>query len=203
MNNGMKHFMIFVLGAAVGSLVTQHCVKSFYQKAAQEEIDSVKEVLLRQKRENESTVSEPNSNAAARDRSDIRKGTEKELSEYAEKLTRAGYRQRYKDNSEKKEAEQMEERPYVISPEEFGENEEYERISLTYYSNNVLTDENDDVIEDVDETVGVDSLTHFGEYEEDSVFVRNDARRCDYEILLDQRSYSEVLSKMPHRMEVR
>ena len=89
----------------------------------------------------------------------------------------------------------------MISPEEFGEFEEYEKISLTYYSNNILADENNEVIEDVEETIGVDSLTHFGEYEDDSVFVRNDARKCDYEILLDQRSYAEVVKQMPHRVE--
>ena len=33
-------------------------------------------------------------------------------------------------------------------------------------------------------------------------FVRNDARKCDYEILLDQRTYSEVAEDMPHQMEV-
>ena len=80
--------------------------------------------------------------------------------------------------------------------------EEYEQISLTYYADGVLADENDEVIEDVEDAVGIDSLNHFGEYEDDSVFVRNDARKCDYEILLDQRTYSEVAEDMPHQMEV-
>ena len=81
-------------------------------------------------------------------------------------------------------------------------NEEHEQISLTYYADGVLADENDEVIEDVEDAVGIDSLNHFGEYEDDSVFVRNDARKCDYEILLDQRTYSEVVEDMPHQMEV-
>ena len=92
--------------------------------------------------------------------------------------------------------------PYVIPPEQFGDDEEYEQISLTYYADGVLADENDEVIEDVEDAVGIDSLNHFGEYEDDSVFVRNDARKCDYEILLDQRTYSEVVEDMPHQMEV-
>ena len=45
-----------------------------------------------------------------------------------------------------------------------------------------------------DEIVGLDSLTHFGEYEDDSVFVRNDVMKCDYEILLDHRNYKDVAS---------
>ena len=95
------------------------------------------------------------------------------------------------------------EKPYVISPEEFGEFEEYEKISLTYYADQVLTDENNEEVDDVEEIVGEESLTHFGEYEDDSVFVRNDRLKCDYEILLDQRNYSDVTKTMPHRVEER
>ena len=31
-------------------------------------------------------------------------------------------------------------------------------------------------------------------YEDDSVFVRNDVMKCDYEILLDHRNYKDVAS---------
>ena len=89
-----------------------------------------------------------------------------------------------------------------IQERRFGENEDYERISLTYYADQVLVDENDEMIEDVEEMVGFESLNHFGEYEDDSVFVRNDAKKCDYEILLDQKLYSDVIDEMPHQMEV-
>ena len=58
------------------------------------------------------------------------------------------------------------------------------------------------MIEDVESMIGFESLSHFGEYEDDSVFVRNDARKCDYEILQDQRLYSDVIKEMPHPMEV-
>ena len=43
--------------------------------------------------------------------------------------------------------------------------------------------------------VGLDSLTHFGQYEDDSVYVRNDERMTDYEILLDIRGYWELVAK--------
>lgn len=85
-------------------------------------------------------------------------------------------------------------KPYVISPDEFGEmeDEDYDKVSVTYYADGVLADEYDEVVENVDEIVGEESLTHFGEYEDDSVFVRNDKLKCDYEILLDQRNYSDI-----------
>lgn len=33
------------------------------------------------------------------------------------------------------------------------------------------------------------------EHEEDSVFVRNDAKKCDYEILRDLRTFAEVVAE--------
>ena len=36
---------------------------------------------------------------------------------------------------------------------------------------------------------GPEVFSHFGEYEEDSIYVRNDVTGIDYEILLDHRLY--------------
>ncbi len=44
-------------------------------------------------------------------------------------------------------------------------------------------------------------MEHFGEYEDDSVFVRNEENMCDYEILLDQRNFSELTGAEPFHME--
>jgi hypothetical protein len=104
-----------------------------------------------------------------------------------------------KENKEEPEATITEQKkdinscnPYIITPEQFGEIEEYEKISLVYYSDGVLTDENNERVDDIEEIVREDSLNHFGEYEEDSVFVRNDSRKCDYEILMDLRKFEDV-----------
>ena len=79
--------------------------------------------------------------------------------------------------------------------------DDYETFSLSYYSDGVVADDNDDLVDDVDEVIGLESLKHFGEYEDDSVFVRNDRLKCDYEILLDQRRYSDLINRRP-RIEV-
>ena len=103
---------------------------------------------------------------------------------------------------EEKIEDRSEKRPYVIPPEEFGEMDGYSQVSLTFYADNVLTDEYDRIIPDVDKVVGFDSLSHFGEYEDDSVFVRNDRLKCDYEILADQRTYFGVVLKEPYKAEI-
>lgn len=88
----------------------------------------------------------------------------------------------------------------IIPPENFGELDDYETSSLTYYSgDDVLADENNEIVsyQDREKLIGREALNHFGEYEEDSVFVRNDILGCDFEILLDHGKYSDVLEKMP------
>lgn len=88
--------------------------------------------------------------------------------------------------------------PYVIPPEEFGNDaDEYDLISLNYYEDGVLADDWGDVIEDVDRVVGKDSLTHFGEYEDDSVYVRNDRLKCEYEILLRVGKFEDRIKANP------
>ena len=59
-----------------------------------------------------------------------------------------------------------------------------------------MADENNEPIEDVDSIIGLESLKHFGEYGDDSVYVRNDELKADYEILLDDEKY-EVLFPRP------
>lgn len=194
-------FAMFVMGAAVGSAVTWQYAKKKYEQIAQEEIDSVKEVFSKRDPEAEIKINASGSQPAKAEKAE--KVAEKpDILEYAARLEKEGYVNYSNGGNKTEERDAMEDKPYVISPDEFGEFEEYEKISLTYYADQILADEIDELIEDVDDVVGMESLTHFGEYEDDSVFVRNDRLKCDYEILMDQRTYSEVLKTKPHRTEV-
>ena len=193
------NFTMFIFGAAVGSIVTWQYVVKKYEQIAQEEIDSVKEVFSKRETdviEEDEVIREKASNAKEKPN----------IIEYAAKLREQGYTN-YSDvepetNKEEVKEEPMNvDEPYVISPEEFGEFEDYEKISLTYYANQILADDNDILVDDVEDVVGFDSLNSFGEYEDDSVFVRNDRLKCDYEILLDQRKFSDVIKRKPHEVD--
>lgn len=187
-----KSFVIFSFGAAIGSAVTWKYLKDTYEQLAQEEINAVKEVYTR-KEKNETIKVDTKPNMK----------NNSEMMEYATKLNKEKHRD-YSHGSAVEESENQEvDKPYVISPGEFGElGDEYTRISLSYYADGILADENDEIIEDADEIVGEDFADHFGEYESDSVFVRNDRLKCDYEILIDQCKYSEVVKSKPHHVEV-
>lgn len=209
MNNKITSFMMFIFGTAVGSVVTWQYIKKKYEQIAQEEIDSVKETFSKLKVKNND--SEDNNNV----RTIVERAKDKpSVMEYTAKLRKQGYTN-YSDtdslseDSNDSEEEEVDENmindkpliPYVISPDEFGEFYDYETISLTYYADQVLADDDDELVEDIEETVGFESLNAFGEYEDDSVFVRNDRLKCDYEILLDQRKYSDVIKRKPHEVK--
>ena len=52
-----------------------------------------------------------------------------------------------------------------------------------------LTDDGDFPIDDPEEVVGPDALDSFGEWEDDTVYVRNDTLKCYYEICRDNSEY--------------
>ncbi len=186
MKNKTGYVIAFVVGAFAGSAVSIRIMKDRYARIAQEEIDSVKETFSK-RYERDAKVDE------------IRKMTDDghDMSEIVEKL---GYADGTVDEEFEEKEEKPAEGPYIISPEEFDEKAEdgYEAITLTYYSDGVLADENDEPIDDIANTIGEYSLNHFGEYEDDSVYVRDDWRKVDYEILRDERPYSQILEENPY-----
>ena len=98
----------------------------------------------------------------------------------------------YNKSEEKEDDESMNNTgPYVITPDEY-DCSEYEPTTLNYYSDGVLTDIYDNKIDDIDEMVGLESLEHFGEYEDDTVYVRDDSKKVDYEILRNSEEYYDL-----------
>lgn len=197
MNNTLSKIIVFTAGAAIGSVVTWKIVKTKYEKIAQEEIDSVKELYSTKACECSSTTEEDSEEAEEEDQSYDDKTrpfpNRSEREEYNKLVKDSGYKPNQTDENQNSEEDDDMDKPYVISPEEFGENG-YETVSLTYYEGDgVLTDDIDKPFDEdeIAEYVVPDFADHFGEYEDDSVFVRNDFMKTDFEILKDQRSYSE------------
>lgn len=180
-----KNFIMFILGAVIGSVVTWKYTEQKYEQIAQDEIDSVKEIFSKREDVDGTDLRMKADNAKEKHN----------VIEYAARLREQGYI----NYSEEVKQEPMivDKAPYVIAPEEFGDLDDYETISLTYYADQILVDDNDQLVEDIQDVVGFESLNSFGEYEDDSVFVRNDRLKCDYEILLDKRKYSNVIRRKP------
>lgn len=175
----------FAVGAAAGSAVTWKVLKTKYERIAQEEIDSVKEVYSKKyESKDEPTDSENDISEEVDSRTE-------EYAEYTDKIEELGY------STESEEGGNLMagsiEGPQVISPEEFSENDdEYDVETLTYYADGTLTDEYGNIIEDKEELVGPDALAEFDSEEVDSVYVKSDVDRKYYEILQDMREYDDA-----------
>ena len=185
MNKGLIFIGAFSLGAAVGVAVSWKLLKTKYEQIAQEEIDSVQEVYFGKKIASDSDPVETESVDDAMNEED-----KQEYENILKSNKYIPYSSPDKITEEKEVADV--DKPYVISPDEFDELGEYDTTSLIYYTDKILADTDGNVIsdDDIEKMIGHDSLTHFGEYEDDSVFVRNDERKTDYEILLDPNPYA-------------
>lgn len=198
MNEKIAKVAAFAIGVAIGSAIAWKFAKDKYKRIADEEIDSIKERYAKKYAQIKNASNEEKEEAvicARGEMGDENQDSMKAL--YAEILRDRQYsKEADEDNDEKGGEDPMQNvtRPYLITPDEFGERDDYETESLHYYEDGTLVDDWDNVIEDIDDIVGTDSLNHFGDYEEDSVFVRNDEQKTDYEILREPGEYAGAVS---------
>ena len=199
MSEFTKKLFIFITGAAVGSAATWYYMNHRYYDFEEEECcDENADINISEEKENDSVKT------TSKTLSDMN-ADKPNIMDYADKLKNEDYINYSNSENLENEAELIasdessNEDPYVIPPEDFGEKEGYEAIDITYYiKNDIVTDDDDVPIENVNDVIGYESLDHFGEYEDDSVFVRNDRLKTDYEILLDERDYEDVIKHRPH-----
>lgn len=197
----MKNFIAFILGAATGAGIAWAVAKNMYEQQYQEDKESI-EAYYKQKYD---SGVEPKTAAEVRvepnnERDIGEKSFIQQFSDVVEKNGYRSYRREPRSEPEQIGVDKIE--PYVIAPEEYGELNDYELLSWTCYANGVLTDDMDQPIVDPEQFVGADVLSKFGQYSEDMVHIRNDERRCDYEIVRSLSTYEEMLANEPYKAEV-
>lgn len=197
MKNSIICGVSFLAGAIVGSYATYKYIKDKYEEIAQGEINSIKEAYKRKIGENDN-ISDEKSTEKVNEVNSVKDHERIKDSIIYDNIIKKNEYTHYSDISKRDECCKDFDLPYIISPNDYGELDEYETISLTYYSDNVLTDEDDTIIPNPEEFVGRGFETHFGEYEDDAVYVRNSERKIDFEILKDFRTYTEVVKEKPH-----
>lgn len=182
----LSNFVIFVAGAAIGSAVTWFTAKTYYERITQDEINSVKEYY---KTKNVGDAINEGIEKGLQDAASNASVAKESLAKMTEEIAKLGYTNYSKTETKVGEVE----KPYVIEPQEFGELDDYDTNELTYFADGVLADDALDIIDDVESIVGADFADHFGDYEEDSVYIRNDVRKSDYLILADEREYYSIV----------
>lgn len=166
----MKSGVAFVIGLALGSVCTWYAVKNKYERMAQEEIEEVRAFYSKKKKEEETMSKSENFTA--------------EKEELKELINDLGYG----NESMFTKTKQV----YVIAADEFGEFPDYNQLSFKYFSDGILTNEDGVTINDINGVTPED----FEEYlnADDCVYMRDDMRCCDYEILRYDLSLEEYLS---------
>ena len=195
MNRKLSNVLLFTAGVAVGSLVTWRYFKTKYE-VVEDEIEEKTEEAEGESEEDDPEVLESKMSYK-----------KPPLKEYVKMVEDNGY-------MPKTHMEEVEEEiangewddkdvyePFIIRPDEYNKLHAYETLSLNYYADGVLTDELDNPIEDVESLVPADFADHFGEYDDNAVFVRNDNLECDYEILRDLRKFTDVVGEYPYPTE--
>lgn len=187
----IKNIALLIIGAGIGSAVTYKIVKDKYEMLIEEEIESVKDAF--------SNMSPRNTNREVTEedlqrKSELAKEARNKVSvdEYA-KIVNERYAGTDTTNEENEE-DTMTDKPYLIDSDEFGEFDTYDEVALVFYADNILAEDLDDdsVIDDVDGIVGKENLKLFDKEGIDTMYIRNDARMTDYEVVRDLRTYEEV-----------
>ncbi len=174
----MKGIICFVIGGALGSLITWKMVKDKYEAIVQEEIESVKKEYKVSKEK--PTKESPDAMAIENDE------PEEEIKEMNTIIEENGYQ----TDSQKGEKNGH---PYIITPEEFASgNPYYDKISLTYYTSGEIEDDDGQTLYtslEVDKMVGLKNLDSMGEFEPGVLYVRNDILQTDYEVIDEGEEY--------------
>ena len=101
------------------------------------------------------------------------------------------------DNVEEEEApigpsEGLREDPYVISADEFAnENRYWDKVTIYVYSDGAVIDENERSVDDIENLIGKENYEKLTELADDggTVLIRNEMRSTDYEILIMEEPY--------------
>ena len=191
----MKGLFIFAAGVVAGAVAGAYLVKDKIMADAKQEIEEVREYYKSKKEsKKEETVEEQPVEEV------------KEEKEYEEIVVNSGY-VNYNKPEQIVQHSVLEDEPYSIDPEEFGDKEEegWDTMTLTYFADGVLTDDTDEIVEQPEVVVGLDNLKIFEEFPDATcVYVRNETWRTDFEILRDDWKWSDLqepqVEKKPHQL---
>ena len=194
--NIFSYILAFSAGGAIGATVAWKMLETKYERIAQEKIKSIKEAYTA-----------PAQSAVIEDEkvSDLETNESNVIEEYQDTVQDYIYErpsqpvQQYTDYTMITKPVEFvdDDEPYVIEPIQAGD-DDYEITTYTLYGDGVLADEMNMPVEDIKGTVGREYANHFGEYDDEAVYIRNDRLRTDFEVLREGRTYAELMTRGSH-----
>lgn len=227
MNNNVQGLLMFATGALLGASVVGTLLHYKYQQDLEREVDSVIEefsksprVIFKDKNEESKTkekaddveVVEGFYFSPEHEKPVDRTGAKKLYNIHGDEIyvNEDGVCEEYFDDEELPPITEEdvfvyeETEPRAVSPEEFAELIE-DGYDICYWSlyqgsndSKILTDDNDELVDNEQRIATVGTTINIGEYEKDVAYICNDRLRCVIEITEDLRNYSDVMKAMPY-----
>ena len=188
----MKYYILaFAAGALCGFAGSWYFAKQHYEDIANQDFKK----RLKESRSEKSPVEKIEKAKPKNAKTTVWSGDKGDLKDYVDYINKYDSRDVTTIPKRKKKQEVEEEQPEdtikIISEEEFGEDDEYDIITLTYYANDILADDNNEIIDNRLDIVGdIDYLNEFDE--DDSIYVVNNNHKAYYEILRDEDAYPDA-----------
>lgn len=194
-----RDIIVFTIGAAVGAVATYFICKKRLEKGAEELMRQLDEDAAELRRRRMESI--PNPDADAQNvrklirRYDQRGNATLEPVEPAR--TKPWIIEEVNPSEPHPVDSDEDEKPYVISLEEFQEGmPHYDKLTLYFYEDDeVLTDDQEEIIDDEEQIVGTEALQCFGHLSHDPevVYVRNSNASTDFEVIRLSKSYAETV----------
>lgn len=206
MNSVVKSTVIFLGGLVVGGFVTNLLVKEKYEHEAAEEISAMHKSFVNRYKEpinevkTEKMESTGSENYISKDKNDVI-----DYSSFSKKETSVETKSE-EDISKEDSTDDVVEMKREISDDPIHEidweiyesSEEYgfSHVELVLYTEDcILANVYDEKIDDVEKRITVDILNKFAHLPKDEIWVRNEILGCDFNIVKDNRKFSDVVGE--------
>lgn len=201
MNKTVAFFFGIGAGGIIGGVVGFFLAKKKYEHLADEEVKSVKDSFSKYFEHDKAKESKSTNMPAPETSSVVQEETkDMPIVDYSARYQSAanGYSSSVPNERNKlPETSVVSGDPaniFIITPKEFNESE-YDAVTLFYYKDGVLTNDNYETLNAVEITgmIGDQALDSFGTYGTDAVYVQNDNNKTVYEIILEDDNYTDVV----------
>lgn len=208
--NGAKNILIFAVGAIVGGIITWEYAKRTYERIIHDEVTTAKkkaqDAINLYKKNLEDKIDDfvkTTSKKSDNKDEDAKPPIEPVEKEESEEIISEDYPEDDEDPYYSSYLQELEyvsknvsgKAPYLIRKEELDEDMDRSVIELTFYSDNILADDANQIVKDIDDIVGPEALRGFLNECINEVYVRNERLGCDFIILRDLRKYADCRDK--------
>lgn len=198
-----KTIIAFILGAAAGVASSMFYFKTKYEQKADAEIQEIRD-LYAKKSETEEKKEDTTVTSHQVTKADDLHATARHVSEYTKYTSKEETAEPQTEESEEpKDGIRVERvdfapmknpnppKPYLIDASDYGQDDNFDPLCWEWYTDGVLANENDEVIDNIQEWIG-DGLKVFAESEDNLFWVRNEKYGVDIEVARSGISYEKA-----------